>query len=194
MTASGFSFGEPACVTGRFQPPHRDHLGLLSHAAGQGAKLIVAVTNPYPSSRRRFAQSDHRHRANANPFSFIERVDLLRAALAAAGLPGERYLIVPFDLGAPETWPHLVPLAATQFVAIKSEWEQAKLEMLAGAGYRTTAVIGARVGSLSSSAVREAVLAGERGVWTSIVPAATIALLDELLDRTPLAERMQEGD
>jgi nicotinamide mononucleotide adenylyltransferase len=194
VTASVFSFGELACVTGRFQPPHRDHLCLLRQAAAGGTQLVVALTNPYPSSRRRFVQSTHRHRADANPFSFLERVDLLRAALAADGLTAERYMIVPFDLAAPETWPHLVPLHATQFVALKAEWERAKLELLAGAGYRTRALDAEQVGSLSSSAVREALSAGARGVWTEMVPPVTVALLDEFLRRKSLGKRTREQE
>jgi nicotinamide-nucleotide adenylyltransferase len=179
------------CITGRFQPLHRDHLRLMLHAADQAERLIVAITNPYPANTRAFPESEHRHRPDANPFTFLERLDLVRAALAASDMPPPRVVVVPFDLGAPGTWPQLVPLRATQVAGVKSGWEVAKLQMLAEAGYATLAVRVEPLGALSSSAVRAAMLAGARDVWSRMVPPATVPLLEDLLLREPIARRIE---
>jgi len=72
------------CVTGRFQPVHADHLRLFRAALAGGDRLVVAVTNPDPGACRAEPTSGHRHRADANPFTYFERVGLLAAALAGS--------------------------------------------------------------------------------------------------------------
>lgn len=191
MTLAGVSSGDLVCITGRFQPLHRDHLRLMLDAAGQAERLIVAITNPYPANTRVFRESDHRHRPDANPFTFLERLELVRVALAANDMPPTRFVVVPFDLGAPGTWPYLVPLQATQVAGVKSGWELAKLQMFADAGYPTLAVRVDALSALSSTAVREAMLSEARDVWTQMVPPATVPLLDDLLLRAPIARRIE---
>jgi nicotinamide-nucleotide adenylyltransferase len=179
------------CVTGRFQPLHRDHLRLILHAADQSERLIVAITNPYPANARAFPASGHRQRPDANPFTFRERLELVRVALAAGDERPNRFVIVPFDLDAPSSWPHLVPLHATQVAGVKSNWERSKLQKLAQAGYPTLAVRVDTVSALSSTAVRAAMLSDARDIWTQMVPSATVPVLDELLLREPIARRIE---
>jgi nicotinamide-nucleotide adenylyltransferase len=191
MTLAGVRSCDLVCITGRFQPLHRDHVRLMLHAAGQAERLIVAITNPYPANARAFPESEHRHRPDANPFTFIERQELVRVALAANDMPPTRFVVVPFDLGAPGTWPHLVPLQATQVAGVKSGWELAKLRMFAEAGYPILAVRVEALSALSSTAVRGAMLSEARDIWTQMVPPATVPLLEDLLLRDPIARRIE---
>ena len=50
-----------ACVTGRFQPVHADHLRLFRLALAASGRLVVAVTNPDPGTLRAEPASSHRH-------------------------------------------------------------------------------------------------------------------------------------
>lgn len=60
-------------VIGRFQPPHYSHLALLQHAAAHaGQQVIVGIG------------STDQPRTPKNPFSFAERVELLKATLPDA--------------------------------------------------------------------------------------------------------------
>ena len=87
-----------ACVTGRFQPVHADHVRLFRLALEAAGRLVVAVTNPDPGTYRAEPDSSHRHLPEANPFTYFERLELLTAALRSdevnlrAG-PGTRYPI-----------------------------------------------------------------------------------------------------
>lgn len=144
-----------------------------------GAGLIVAITTPV-----RVADNAHRHRPDANPFSFDERRELIAAGLAEHGVTP--HAVVGFDLAAPETWARSVPLEATQLVGVKSAWERSKLRMLADAGYRTRALA---AGRLSSSLVRDALRCDARDTWTRMVPPSSIAIIERLLRSRPLAER-----
>jgi nicotinamide-nucleotide adenylyltransferase len=178
-----------ACVTGRFQPVHADHLRLFRLALQASGRLVVAVTNPDPGTRRAEPTSAHRHLGEANPFTYYERLELLTAALGSdegAG-PGmaERVRIVPFDLARPEHWSSYVPLSAVQYVGVYGPWEREKVRRLAAGGYRVVEVPGDVRSRRTSTAIRTALRAGEG--WECLVPAATVEPLRELLARRQAA-------
>lgn len=167
-----------ACVTGRFQPVHDQHLELIGMALARAGRAVVGVTNPDTDARRAEATSRHRHTSKANPFNYFERLTLLRAALWAKGWE-ERVMIVPFDLTRPACWTEYVPLDALQVVRVFSEWEREKARQLREAGYRVWEVAGDPASKVHATDIRDAMARG--GDWTMLVPAATIPLLREML-------------
>jgi nicotinamide mononucleotide adenylyltransferase len=169
------------CVTGRFQPVHDQHLELFAHVLARCAHLVVAVTNPDTGARHEEATSAHRHTAEANPFTYFERVRLLTAALDGAAM---RATIVPFDLTRPHVWHQYVPGYARQFVRAYSTWERQKAELLA-AHYAVTVLDGDLGTRISASEVRRDLAEGRFGG----VPAGAVPVLDELLAARPLHER-----
>jgi nicotinamide-nucleotide adenylyltransferase len=176
------------CVTGRFQPVHEQHLSLFEIALADCRRLVVAVTNPDTRARHMESTSAHRHTAAANPFTYFERVRLLEAAMANRGL-AERTTIVPFDLTRPDVWPEYVPLTARHFVRAFSDWERQKAQRLEQAGYQVTLLDGDPSDRLSASDIRAGMQAGD-SCWHPLVPTGTVSLLDELLERVPMAERI----
>jgi len=172
-----------ACVTGRFQPVHEQHLELFELALHDAEHLVVAVTNPDVSARHEETTSGHRHLAEANPFTYFERLQLLRAALHGRGL-GDRTSVVPFDLTRPATWHEYVPPDARQFVRAYGAWEREKAGRLADAGYEVTVIDGDPRTRLSASDIR-ACLHRDRTEWQHLVPPAVVPVLAGLLrDRT----------
>lgn len=178
MTAP-YVMGELACVTGRFQPVHRQHMELFDIALRHAGRLIVAVTNPDSGARREDTTSAHRHRRSANPFTYYQRVRLLSAALAERRLTA-RTTIVPFDLTRPAHWHEYVPLHARQFVRAYSDWERHKGRLLADAGYRVEMLEGNPEGQLSASDIRARMAHGAD--WESLVPRAVVPVLRTMLD------------
>lgn len=176
-----------AAVTGRFQPPHRQHVDLFEHALDSCDRLVVAVTNPDAGTRRRDPTSSHRHTAEANPFTFYERARLLQAALANLG-GWDRTTIVPFDLTRPERLPEYVPLEALQLVRAYSEWEHRKARLLRDVGYEVEVIEGDPARRLSGSEIRR-LLREDSPAWRDLVPAATAPLLEQLLTVRPLRTR-----
>lgn len=174
------------CVTGRFQPVHGQHLELIGLALRRCAHVIVAVTNPDSGARHTEPTSAHRHTAAANPFGYLERAWLLRAALRDAGM-AEATTVVPFDLTRPQVWAEYVPRRARQFVRVYSEWERDKADRLAAAGYPLTVLDGDPASKVEATGIRSALAAGAG--WSALVPPATVPVLRELLDRVPMAQR-----
>jgi nicotinamide mononucleotide adenylyltransferase len=166
-----------AAVTGRFQPVHAQHLELFAHPLRHHDELVVAVTNPDTGARRREATSAHRHTDAANPFTYYERLRLLTAALAGAGL-AERAVVVPFDLTRPDLWPQYVPRHAHHYVRAYSAWEKDKAAQLAAGGYAVTVLDGDPATKLDATAIRAAF---DDGSWAAMVPTATLPVLRTLL-------------
>ncbi len=172
-----------ACVTGRFQPVHDDHLRLLRQALDERGRLVVGITNPDPGGMRPEPASDHRHLVEANPFTYFERLELLAAALASPdgigqdAAAGVRF--VPFDLARPQHWPAYVPLSAVQYVGVSADWEREKARRLVAAGYQVVEVPRDPATRRSASEVRTALRRGEG--WEALVPPATVTPLRALL-------------
>lgn len=166
------------CVTGRFQPVHRQHVELFEIALRDADHLIVAVTNPDPGARREEATSAHRHLAESNPFTYFERARMLQAALQDAGLAA-RTTIVPFDLTQPGSWPAYVPLHARHVVRAYSDWERHKAQLLADAGYSVTLLDGDPTTKIASTDIR-ARLHGDPTTWSDLVPEPVAAMLAEI--------------
>lgn len=169
-----------ACVTGRFQPVHHQHVDLFEIAARPGDHLVVAVTNPDTGALRADPASPHRHLGSANPFSYYQRTRMLQAALAAAGL-ADRATIVPFDLTRPEHWHEYVPRHARQVVRAYGDWERRKADLFAAAGYRVTLLDGDAGGKLSATDIRARLATGTG--WEQLVPDAVVPLLRAFLIR-----------
>jgi cytidyltransferase-like protein len=167
----------PAAVTGRFQPVHAQHLELFAHALRHHDELIVAVTNPDSGARRQEATSAHRHTDGANPFTYYERLRLLTAALAGAGM-ADRAVVVPFDLTRPQLWPEYVPRHARQYVRAYSPWEKDKAAQLEAGGYAVTVLEGDPAAKLDAAAIREGF---DDGSWVGMVPTTTVPVLRALL-------------
>lgn len=165
-------------MTGRFQPVHDDHLRLFRRALADADALVVAVTNPDPGTHRAEPAAEHRHQAEANPFTYFERLLLLTAAVGADPVLAGRVHVVPFDLARPERWESYVPLDAVQHVGVYGDWEREKVRRLAAAGYRVVAAPGDPAARRSGTAVRAALRAAG---WEDLVPAATVPVLRRLL-------------
>lgn len=170
--------GGLACVTGRFQPVHKQHMELFEVALRDAGHLIVAITNPDAGAVHEEPTSAHRHRRSSNPFTYYERTQLLNAALAGAGLASST-TIVPFDLTRPVHWPEYVPLDARHFVRAYSDWERRKASLLADRGYSVEILEGDQSRRLSASDIRVRLAQGS--AWEDLVPAAVVPLLLTLL-------------
>jgi cytidyltransferase-like protein len=167
-----------ACVTGRFQPVHVQHLDLFEIALRDADHLVVAVTNPDSGARHQEATSAHRHLPEANPFTYFQRTRLLQAALTGRGL-ADRTTIVPFALTRPECWAEYVPLDARQVVRVYSGWERDKASRLADAGYPVTVIDGDPMTKISATDIRARLRDG--GNWADLVPEPVVPLLAEML-------------
>ena len=163
-----------ACVIGRFQPFHRDHLSLTEAVVASGCRLIVAITNAEPSWRVPFVEAPHRHTDAANPFTYWQRAELVRAALQPLGV-FEDVRITPFPIHEPGLWSSYLPEGAECWVRARGPWESRKLRDLATRfPVRSVPAVS---GEVSGTSIRRRMGAGDRS-WTLDVPPEVAALIE----------------
>ncbi len=125
------------CISGRFHPFHKEHLSYALAALEKVDFLYIGITNPDPTSLALDAASQHRHKLSANPFTFVERSDMIRLALQEARIDPSRFQIVPCPIHNESLLACYIPLDATQLVTSyeEEEWGERKIELLQKAGY-----------------------------------------------------------
>ena len=170
-------------IHGRFQPFHNGHLEYLRGAAARCEEVFVGITNPDPARIRPEESDPLRHLPESNPFSYVDRLLMVKAAAADAGLAAERLHVIPFPVNEPELWPAYVPEDVVQFIRLFSDWGGTKLERLREAGYEVVVLDEGAAKEISGADVRAALR--ERGDWESLVPPGVARVLRGL-ERAPV--------
>jgi cytidyltransferase-like protein len=171
-------------IHGRFQPFHRGHLEYMRGAADRCDELFVGITNPDPARIKPEASDPLRHLPESNPYSYVQRLVMVKAAARDLGLRPERVHVIPFPVNEPELWPAYVPEGVTQYLRLFSAWGGEKHERLLEAGYEVVILDHGTEKEISGVEVREALRAG--GDWESLVPPGVAAVLLEL-ERVPVS-------
>ena len=162
-------------VHGRFQPFHNGHLEYLTGAAARCDEVFVGITNPDPERIKPEASDPLRHLPESNPYSYVERLLMVKAAALDAGLELERTHVIPFPVNEPELWQAYVPEGVTQFIRLFSDWGGAKLDRLREAGYEVVVLDEGAEKEISGAEVRAAMREGND--WEALVPPGVAAVL-----------------
>ena len=165
-------------VHGRFQPFHNGHLEYLRGAAERSGEIFVGITNPDPARIKPEPSDPLRHLPESNPYSYAERLLMVKAAAGDLGLDPVHVHVVPFPVNEPELWPAYVPAGVTQYLRLFSEWGGTKLERMREAGYEVVVLDEGREKQLSGADVRAAIREGRD--WQSLVPPGVARVLRSL--------------
>ena len=167
-------------IHGRFQPFHNGHLEYLRAARPLCETLVIGITNPDPSQISQEDTSEHRHLPQSNPFTYLERLLMIRAVVVDEEMPLEDVVIVPFPVNFPERWHYYVPRDIVHYVRVFSEWEQAKVDRLRANGYRVEVLHPGANKGVEASEVRRRMADGEN--WEALVPPPVSLLIREMGD------------
>src|SRR5262249_28985080 len=170
-------------IHGRFQPFHNGHLEYLKGAAQRSDEVFVGITNPDPSQVKPEASDPDRHLPESNPYTYVERMLMVKAAAADAGLATERLHVIPFPVNTPELWHAYVPNDVLQYIRLFSDWGGTKLERLQAAGFEVVVLDEGAEKELSGADVRAAIRDGRD--WEQLVPPGVAAVIKRL-ERVPV--------
>ena len=170
-------------IHGRFQPFHNGHLEYLAAAAERSDELFVGITNPDPTRIRPEPSDPARHLPESNPWSYAERLLMVKAAALDLSLDLARVHVIPFPVNEPELWPAYVPEDVTQYLRLFSEWGGTKLERLQAAGYEVVVLHEGAEKEVSGADVRAALREG--GDWETLVPPGVAGVIRDL-QRVPV--------
>ena len=165
-------------IHGRFQPFHNGHLEYLSGAAERSEELFVGITNPDPTRIQPEPSDPLRHLPESNPWSYAERLLMVKAAAVDLRLDLERVHVIPFPVNEPELWAAYVPDGVTQFMRLFSEWGGTKIDRMREAGYEVVVLDEGVEKHVSGADVRETLRAG--GDWESLVPPGVAQVIRSL--------------
>ena len=165
-------------IHGRFQPFHNGHLEYLRGAAERSDEVFVGITNPDPSHVKPEASDPVRHLPESNPYTYAERMLMVKAAAADAGLAGERLHVIPFPVNTPEVWDSYVPRDVVQYIRLFSDWGGTKLDRLRSAGFQVVVLDEGAEKELSGADVRAAIREGRD--WEQLVPPGVASVIHGL--------------
>ena len=171
-------------IHGRFQPFHLGHPEYLRLTAARCETLIVGITNPDPDAIAEEETAQHRHRDEANPYTYFERMQMIREVLTDEGL-AQRSAIIPFPVNLPDRYRYYVPQDVTHFIRVFSDWEATKAQRLRDAGYAVEVLQPGVEKAIDATEVRRRMSAGEP--WRDLVPDGTARLIAELEAATAAA-------
>jgi nicotinamide-nucleotide adenylyltransferase len=165
-------------IHGRFQPFHNGHLEYLRGAYERSDEVFVGITNPDPTRIRPEASDPLRHLPDSNPWSYAERLLMVKAAASGAGLDLARVHVIPFPVNEPELWPAYVPHGVTQYIRLFSEWGGTKLDRFREAGYEVVVLDEGIDKAISGAGVRQALRDGDE--WEELVPPGVAGVIRSL--------------
>jgi nicotinamide-nucleotide adenylyltransferase len=165
-------------IHGRFQPFHNGHLEYMRGAAERSDELWVGITNPDPARILPEASDPARHLPESNPYTYDERLLMVKAAAGDLGLELERLHVIPFPVNEPALWGAYVPEGITQYLRLFSEWGGEKQERLLAAGYEVVILDEGVEKRLSGADVRAAMRSGSD--WEPLVPPGVARVLRDL--------------
>src|SRR5438094_9573579 len=96
-------------IHGRFQPFHNGHLEYLRGAAERSDEVWIGITNPDPERIKPEASDPLRHLPESNPFSYAERLLMVKAAADHLGLEPASVHVISFPANEPGPCPAYVP-------------------------------------------------------------------------------------
>jgi nicotinamide-nucleotide adenylyltransferase len=176
-------------IHGRFQVLHNDHMKYLMASVGHCKHLIVGITNAEPEMAQLEEADPQRSSALANPLTYYERYQLIRAALVEYGVALQDFSIVPLPISHPDRYRFYVPLDAVFFLSIYDDWGKRKREYFESLGLKTLVLreVTLEEKGISGTDVRERMR--NREPWQHMVPKSVA----ELLESWDVPSRLREA-
>ncbi len=155
-----------ALFVGRFQPFHYGHLHAIRTILEEVNQLVIVVGS---------AQMSHEP---DNPFTAGERIEMIRAALDAAGVDRDRYMLIPItDAPAHRVWVAQVESQTPRFDIVYSNQPLTR-RLLIEAGYEVRGIKMFRREAYEATEIRRRILEGED--WRELVPEEVYRIVQEI--------------
>ncbi len=182
---------------GRFQPFHKGHLAFILYLLEKYDTLYIGLGNPlrrlpnnydtYPDDLKKSLA--HARAKENNPFSYLEREQIILESLKQEGIDLARVKILPhFGTYEEENWFELFPPKENTVVAIpaKDEHHFVKLKVYEQFGYKTEIVPQFTTG-VSGTKVKDSIYAGTEE-WKEMVPKGAIPLIEKWIKNRKIKE------
>ena len=151
---------------GRFQPPHKGHLGAIKNILKKVDELVIIV-----------GSSQYSHRLN-NPFTTGERIIMIRRALEEEGIQSSRYWIIPVpDVQLHMLWVSQIVGYSPKFEVVYTN-EPLTRRLFIEAGFKVEPVPFIKRRIYSATEIRKRMLNGKN--WEELVPKSVVHFIKEV--------------
>ncbi len=151
---------------GRFQPPHKGHLGAIRNILKTVDELVIIV-----------GSSQYSHRLD-NPFTAGERIIMVRGTMEGERIRPSRYWIIPVpDVHLHMLWVSQVVGYSPKFEVVYTN-EPLTRRLFAEAGFRVEPVPFIKRKVYSATEIRKRMLNGEN--WKELVPKSVVHFIEEI--------------
>jgi len=116
-------------------------------------------------------------KAEENPFTFEERMRMIKESLIDAGADLKRVNIVPFPLENPEKWHEYIPKDTVHFRIAVSDWDESKIKAFQDAGVQIE-TLPITEKDITAEEIRQRMLQNKN--WKELVPPAAARVIEEI--------------
>ena len=170
-----------ACIHGRFQPFHLEHLQYFLKAFEKYDFLYIGITKPNIDnlSKTDYHDKIYRDDPGNNIFTYDQRCKIIEYSLVEKGISRNRFSFLPFDIDQIETI--TLPKNIICVSNIVEAWNEHKLDKLKNSGYQVDILYkNLLVDKMSSTKIRESIK-GKADSWKQYIPNGAITIIEEIL-------------
>ena len=168
--SDGREFG---VILARFQPYHNEHWHYTELVLSKHNTVIIGITNSDPGAINTETLSSHRHLEASNPFTYFERMAMIKDALIEQNVDLRRVLFTPFHISDTSKLKYYLPEPSKLIIynRIFGDWEQEKHDRLSAAGYNVAVLEPGVKKGMEATTIRDLAEKGDPE-WKSMVPVA----------------------
>ena len=171
-----------ACIHGRFQPFHLEHLAYFLKAFEKYDFLYIGITKPDINflSRTDFRDKEYRDNPENNIFTYDQRCKIIECSLVECGINKKRFSFLPFDIDQVETI--TLPKHIVCVSNVVEAWNEHKLNKLKKAGYQIDILYkDLLIDKMSSTNIRK-LIRQKNESWKKYIPNGAINIIEEILN------------
>lgn len=160
---------------GRFQPFHKGHLNAVTLCLERcetlyiGIRIFETMTN--------FDLTQIKKSSEENPFTFEERMRMIKESLIDAKIDLKRVNIIPFPLENPEKWYEFIPKDTVHFRIGVSDWDEERIRTFERSGLNIM-TLPIYEKNITAEEIRKRIVQNRN--WKDSVPAGTAKVIEEI--------------
>ncbi len=169
-------------IHGRFQPFHNEHLEYAIGALNRCDFLWIGISIYDISSLSTTEQTSYRSTPEANPFTYTERVIMIRNSLLELGYNHDKFEFTPFPIDNPENLSSFLSKNVICFTTLREKWNFEKMEKLIFNGYKVEVLKeDYSQKKISGDKIREMITCSDVA-WREMVPKTVSEYIDQLTE------------
>lgn len=160
---------------GRFQPFHKGHLNAVMMCLERCETLYIGIR--IFETMMNFDLTQIKKSSEENPFTFEERMRMIKESLIGAGIGLKRVNIIPFPLENPEKWHEFIPKDTVHFRIGVSDWDEGRIRAFEKSGLKIV-TLPIYEKDITAEEIRGRMTQNKN--WKDLVPSGSVKVIEEI--------------